>query len=428
MDKRVDAETMFRLNGRDVRLAPRVGERLSEALRERLGARDVKVGCNAGDCGACTVLVDGAPVCACLMPAQQAAGAEVETLAGLVAREPLAAELARRFEGQGAAQCGICTPGMMVSAVALLREAPRPSEGEVMDALGGVLCRCTGYRKIIDAVMGRAPGAVVDADGHMGAAIEKLDGRVKVTGAERFGDDVATADALVIKVIRSPHAHARFVLGDLDEFATREGVEAVLTASDVPGVNLFGTIPGFVDQPVFAEGVARFRGEAVAAVVGTAEVMAQFDPARFPVEWEILPDVQGMVEAMAQDAPQLHSGRAGNVMCGGFVAHGDVGAGAGAGACRGRGRVRDRVRGTCLYRARGRVRAGCGGPGRGACLHAGAGDGSRYAGAGSWHGAVAHPGGADGDGRGVWLEARCVGAALSGDCRAQDRATGADHL
>lgn len=71
--------------------------------------------------------------------------------------------------------------------------------------------------------MGRAPGAVVDADGHMGAAIEKLDGRVKVTGAERFGDDVATADALVIKVIRSPHAHARFVLGDLDEFATREG-------------------------------------------------------------------------------------------------------------------------------------------------------------------------------------------------------------
>ena len=123
MDKRLGL-TGFRLNGRDVEIAPRVGERLSEALRERLGARDVKVGCNAGDCGACTVLVDGAPVCACLMPVQQAAGAEVETLAGLVAHEPLAAELGRRFEGQGAAQCGICTPGMMVSAVALLRAVP----------------------------------------------------------------------------------------------------------------------------------------------------------------------------------------------------------------------------------------------------------------------------------------------------------------
>ncbi len=324
MDKRVDAETMFRLNGREVRVAPRVGERLSEVLRERLGARDVKVGCNAGDCGACTVLIDGAPVCACLMPAQQAAGAKVETVAGLVADEPLAADLARRFEWQGAAQCGICTPGMMVSAVALLRDVPAPSEGQVMDALAGVLCRCTGYRKIIDAVMGRAPGAVADADGHMGAAIERLDGRVKVTGAERFGDDVATGDALVIKVIRSPHPHARFSFGDLDGFAAREGVEAVLTAGDVPGVNLFGVIPGFVDQPVFAEGVARFRGEAVAAVVGAAEVMAGFDPARFPVEWEVLADVQGVAAAMSEDAPQLHGGRAGNVMCSGFVAHGDV--------------------------------------------------------------------------------------------------------
>ena len=324
MDSGLGQETAFTLNGRSVSVAPRVGERLSESLRERLGARDVKIGCNAGDCGACTVLVDGAPVCACLMPAQQAAGRNVETLAGLYADEPLARALAARFEARGAAQCGICTPGMMVSAVALLRAEPAPSEALVKDALGGVLCRCTGYAKIIDAVMDRGPGVDADANGHAGAAIAKLDGGPKVRGTERFGDDIAPPDALVIRIIRSPHARARFVFGDLEAFAARPGIEAVLTAGDVPGANLYGVIPGFHDQPVFAVCEARFRGEAVAAVVGEAGAMARFDPADFPVSWEPLPDTQDMASAMAEGAALLHEARAGNVMCGGFVAHGDA--------------------------------------------------------------------------------------------------------
>ena len=324
MDSGLGQETAFTLNGRSVSVAPRVGERLSESLRERLGARDVKIGCNAGDCGACTVLVDGAPVCACLMPAQQAAGRNVETLAGLYADEPLARALAARFEARGAAQCGICTPGMMVSAVALLRAEPAPSEALVKDALAGVLCRCTGYAKIIDAVMDRGPGVDADANGHAGAAIAKLDGGPKVRGTERFGDDIAPPDALVIRIIRSPHARARFAFGDLEAFAARPGIEAVLTAGDVPGANLYGVIPGFHDQPVFAVCEARFRGEAVAAVVGEAGAMARFDPADFPVSWEPLPDTQDMASAMAEGAALLHEARAGNVMCGGFVAHGDA--------------------------------------------------------------------------------------------------------
>ena len=324
MDSGLGQETAFTLNGRSVSVAPRVGERLSESLRERLGARDVKIGCNAGDCGACTVLVDGAPVCACLMPAQQAAGRNVETLAGLYADEPLARALAARFEARGAAQCGICTPGMMVSAVALLRAEPAPSEALVKDALGGVLCRCTGYVKIIDAVMDRGPGVDADANGHAGAAIAKLDGGPKVRGTERFGDDIAPPDALVIRIIRSPHARARIAFGDLEAFAARPGIEAVLTAGDVPGANLYGVIPGFHDQPVFAVCEARFRGEAVAAVVGEARAMARFDPADFPVSWEPLPDTQDMASAMAEGAALLHEARAGNVMCGGFVAHGDA--------------------------------------------------------------------------------------------------------
>jgi CO/xanthine dehydrogenase Mo-binding subunit/aerobic-type carbon monoxide dehydrogenase small subunit (CoxS/CutS family) len=328
MDKRVAQGTAFRLNGRDVRADPRPGERLSHMLRERLGARDVKVGCNAGDCGACTVLVDGAPVCACLMPAQQAEGHDVETLAGLVESEPLARALATSFEAKAAAQCGICTPGMMVSAVALLRRTPDPDAAQIENALGGVLCRCTGYAKILDAVRdaGRAQAAPDGGDGHVGAAIAKLDGRAKVEGREAFGDDVAPAGALVVRVIRSPHPRAGFVFGDLEGFAGRDGIAAVLTAADVPGLNAFGVIPGFIDQPVFATSEAKYRGDAVAAVVGEAEVMATFDPDDFPVTWQVLPNTQGMAEAMAPGAALLHEGRAGNVMCGGFVARGDAAA------------------------------------------------------------------------------------------------------
>lgn len=130
--------TSFDLDGCPVTVHATPGARLSHVLREDLGARDVKIGCNAGDCGACTVLVDGAPVCACLTPAQQVAGRRVETLGGLYKSDPTTQDLAERFQDMGAAQCGVCTPGMMVSAVALLRENPTPSVSDVQDALGGV--------------------------------------------------------------------------------------------------------------------------------------------------------------------------------------------------------------------------------------------------------------------------------------------------
>ena len=145
MNKPTDlSATTFTLNGQHAQCHPAPGQRLSEMLREQLDARDVKIGCNAGDCGACTVLVDGAPVCACLMPAQQAAGRAVETPAGLHANDPTAHALGESFQNHGAAQCGICTPGMMASAVALLRANPQPTETQVEDALGGGLCGCTG--------------------------------------------------------------------------------------------------------------------------------------------------------------------------------------------------------------------------------------------------------------------------------------------
>jgi len=309
----------FTLNGDEVTLPALPTARLSEVLREAAGAKDVKVGCNAGDCGACTVLLDGAPVCACLTPVGQAQGRVVETQAGLVASDPLAERLARSFQRHQAAQCGICTPGMMVSAVALLRSGGTLDEDTVADALGGVLCRCTGYRKIIAAVMDTSDEGLA-TDGGVGAAIPRLDGWPKVSGTERFGDDVAPADALSCRVIRAPNHRAAFRFGDLEAFRVANGLDLVLTAADVPGRNLFGVIPGFEDQPVFAEGETRFRGEAVAAAVGTAAALEEMGA--FPVTWEELPAV--LTPEGADKAALLHAERADNLMTRGYVARGDV--------------------------------------------------------------------------------------------------------
>ena len=328
MEHKDDAPVGFTLDGSSVCVEARAGERLSYTLRERLQARSVKVGCNAGDCGACTVLVDGQPVCACLMPAQRAAGRHIETLAGL-RHTPEGEALAAWFTAHQAAQCGVCTPGMMVSAVALLRRQAAPTEPEVQDALGGVLCRCTGYRKIIDAVVGvdSARPEARQGDGSVGRPVPRVDAAIKVDGTEAFGDDVAPAGALVVVLVRSPHAHARFEVGDVGRFvAETSGVVAVLTAQDVPGKNAFGVIPGFVDQPVFAEAVARFRGEAVAAVIGEAEAMARIDLVGFPVVWEALPALDDVAEAVSDGAELLHPGKDRNVMIGGLVRCGDAGA------------------------------------------------------------------------------------------------------
>ena len=318
-----DGDVRLIVNGLSVSTRPRFSERLSETLRERLGVRDVKVGCDAGDCGACTVMVDGSARCACLVPTHQIKGKSVETLSGLLVSDPCASRIAEAFLDHGAAQCGICTPGMMVSAVALLRYSPEPEENEVLEALGGVLCRCTGYRQIIDAVIdaGRQDSAVreIQTDLSLGESTRRLDGKDKVCGRELFGDDVALPGQLELCIVRSPHARARFSFGDLEAFRRSIGAEAVLTAADVPGRNCFGVFPGFVDQPVFAEVEARFRGEAVAAIVAEPSIARCFDVEQFPVRWTVLPAIVSMQEALGSNAPIVQSERNTNIMCGGHV-------------------------------------------------------------------------------------------------------------
>jgi aldehyde oxidoreductase len=322
------------VNGRVLRVSAPPVQRLSRVLREELGLTGTKVGCDAGDCGACTVLLDGDPVCACLVPLAQAEGHEITTVEGLAQRASgMGAKLQQSFLSHGASQCGACTPGMLVAATALLEKNHSPSESEVMDAIGGVLCRCTGYRKIISAIMAAGTGAeagpldpAATADAFaVGKRLVRLDGEKKVQGTEVFGADEAPADALSVRVVRCPHHRARFRFGDLASFVRKHpGILAVFTAKDVPGKNCYGVIPRFADQPAFAEGEARHRGEAVAAIVGEPAVVEALDFADFPIGWEQLPHVMEIDAALAAETGLIHKTRPENILTRGRVVRGDV--------------------------------------------------------------------------------------------------------
>ena len=314
----------FTLNGASVALRVPPLQRLSQALREEAGLRGTKVGCDAGDCGACTVLVDGAPVCGCLTPVARVAGCRVETVEVV---DPVLDRLRRAFLATGAAQCGICTPGMLMTALALVRQGPA-DEAAVSQALGGVLCRCTGYRKILQAVVAASVEGEYSGQDEariVGARIERLDGAAKVNG-DAFGADAWVPGGLVLRAVRSPHPHAAFLFGDLAAWVARtRGAVAAWAAADIPGVNRFGVIPAFADQPALAPSPARFRGEAVALVAFEDDGPLP-DLAGFPVDWTPLPALTDPGLAEAVGAALVQGARAGNRLIEGVVRRGDAAA------------------------------------------------------------------------------------------------------
>ncbi len=344
----------FTVNGAAVSVDVPPAARLAYVLRDELKLTGTKVGCDAGDCGACTVLLDGEQVCACLVAAAQAAGREITTVEGLALRDGTLSRLQAAFHRHGAAQCGICTPGMLMAAAELMRRTERPNRIEIEDALAGVLCRCTGYRKIVEAVLDasrttddggqtagaqsslgisgvRPPSSVVQPS--VGSRMAKVDGIAKITGAESYGADRVPQDALWLRIVRSPHHRARFVIGDVSALKTQHpGLAAVLTWRDIPGSNTYGIYPTGKDQPVLAVDETRHRGEPVLALVGdkfTVDAVADED---LPIVWTPLAPVFGIDGGLAPAAPLVQRQKPGNVLTRGRVVKGDADAAFGAAA------------------------------------------------------------------------------------------------
>ncbi|MCB1758459.1 MAG: molybdopterin-dependent oxidoreductase [Gammaproteobacteria bacterium] len=303
----------FTLNGRRIKRLVKPYWRLLDLLREELHFTGTKEGCGAGECGTCSVFVDGALIKSCLMPVAKIAGTEIQTVEGL-ARRDAPSLLQRAFHKTGASQCGYCIPGMVMAATAALRANAEADRDEIKERLGGNICRCTGYQKIIDAVElardvinGAMPEAALEeeaSDSFIGADVRRIDAPGKVTGALRYAGDMTLPDMLQMQVLRSTRAHARILSIDTSAAAALPGVEGVITCDDVPGKDGFGV---FVhDQPVMARGKVRYVGEAIAAVAAEDLETAKEAVRRIVVEYEDLPAVFDPEEALAAGAPVLH--------------------------------------------------------------------------------------------------------------------------
>lgn len=294
----------FSVNGRDVDGEPGPGQCLRTLLRE-LGEFGVKKGCDSGDCGACSVLVDGQPVHSCISPARRIEGRAVTTVTGLGTPSDLH-PLQRSFVDHFGFQCGFCTAGMIVTASAL-----EPEElADLPRAMKGNLCRCTGYRAIRDAIRSGPGAARADTGSVVGTSAHPPAAHRVVTGTEPYTFDLDQSSTLVLRVLGSPHAHARIVSIEVAEALAVPGVELVLTHHDVPRTR-FSTARHEnrledPDDTRILDDVVRFVGQRVAAVVATDAVAADRASRLIQVEYDVLPAVIDPVAATAPGAPVLH--------------------------------------------------------------------------------------------------------------------------
>lgn len=318
----------FRLNGREVSVPFGDGETLLAVLRERCGVTTVKDGCAPqGFCGACTVLVNGRPALACLKEPAQVEGAEVVTLDGLP--KALRRVLADAFVAEGAIQCGFCQPGILTRMAPLVASGRAADPGAVKGALSAHLCRCTGYNRIVRAVL-KAEGAyregreltVADSVTGVGVGAPRYRGRELALGHKAYVADLSVPEMLHGAFVLSRHPRAKVLAIDPSRALAFSGAEKVLTAADVPGERFVGLI--LRDWPVFvaAGEETHYVGDILALAVADTPRQARRAAEAVQVTYDVLSPVTSPEEALSPGAPLVHPG--GNLLEVCSFARGDV--------------------------------------------------------------------------------------------------------
>ncbi|RLD26870.1 MAG: hypothetical protein DRI75_10800, partial [Bacteroidetes bacterium] len=264
------------VNKKEYQVIVKPHDTLAKVLRDNIQLTGTKLGCEQGSCGACTVFVDGKAVQSCITPAMRVNRSTIITIEGVADQNKLH-KLQEKFVEKGAIQCGYCTPGMIMSSLDFLKENPKPTRNEIKEALSGNLCRCTGYKKIIEAVEEYANNeqpSINDDDKYkmVGHARPYIDAAKKVQGIADYTDDIKIKNALYCKFIRSTHAHAKIKSINSSKAEALAGVKAVITGKELP--IKFGVLPISEDETAMAVKKTRYIGEIVVAIAADTEEIA----------------------------------------------------------------------------------------------------------------------------------------------------------
>ena len=304
----------FTVNGHTV--TANQNQKLLRFLRDTLRLTSVKDGCSEGACGTCTVLIDGKPTRACIPQTDKLEGKQILTVEGLTEFEQEVFTYA--FGAAGAVQCGFCIPGMVMCAKALLDQNPAPTREEAAYAIRNNICRCTGYVKIIDAILLAAEvfraGAVPPApeDWSLGQRVPRVDVREKVTGTGIYPDDVYLDGMIYASAVRSAYPRARVLAIHTEEAKALPGVVGVFTAADIPGQNKVGHLKKDWDTMIAVGDITHYLGDAICIVAAEDPETLERAKALVRVDYEELPMVRSPREAMLPDAPLVH--RDGNLL------------------------------------------------------------------------------------------------------------------